>query len=149
MTKRTREYSAWLNLRNRCNNPRNKDFADYGGRGIYVCERWNSYQNFLEDMGPKPENYSIDRLDVNGPYAPWNCQWKSASDQQKNKRPIVGRTQSVFNNKTGIKYATLTKGGRYQSTIKIKGKSYACGTFDTAQEAHDAALAKRAQVLLD
>jgi hypothetical protein len=93
-TQTTAEYHAWRDMRNRCHNPRNKKYRDYGGRGIRVCWRWlseNGFQLFLEDMGPKPEPkrlYSIDRYPNNdGNYEPSNCRWATASQQRTNQRP--------------------------------------------------------------
>jgi hypothetical protein len=85
---RTKEYTAWADLKARCTNPKNSSFKNYGGRGITVCKRWlNSYENFLKDMGraPSPE-YSIDRVNNNGNYTPNNCRWATAKTQANNKR---------------------------------------------------------------
>ncbi len=86
--KGTPEYSAWGNMRNRCFNPKNQAYADYGGRGITVCERWNKFENFLADMGPRPHpKYSLDRYpNNNGNYEPGNCRWTTKSEQNKNTR---------------------------------------------------------------
>jgi hypothetical protein len=70
----------------RCNNPKNKRFKDYGGRGIRVCKRWHSFANFFADMGPRPEGYSIERADVNGNYKRDNCAWIPRAEQAKNRR---------------------------------------------------------------
>jgi len=70
----------------RCRNPHNKAFPYYGGRGIKVCERWNKFENFFSDMGPRPDGYSIERVDNNGNYEPSNCKWIPMQENRKHQR---------------------------------------------------------------
>lgn len=86
----SQEYQAWSGILQRCNNPSmGRAYAEYGGRGIKVCERWLTFANFLEDMGLKPSpKLSIDRINVNGNYEKANCRWATRSEQQSNKRKI-------------------------------------------------------------
>lgn len=80
-------YHTWMNLLARCYNEKNPSYKNYGGRGIQVCERWkNSFENFIKDIGEKPPNTSLDRIDNNGSYAPDNCRWSTKSQQVKNRR---------------------------------------------------------------
>lgn len=89
-SKKTPEYRAWCHLRNRCNNPRNGSYENYGGRGIKVCERWGTFENFLTDMGRRPSRgHSIERNHVNGDYEPGNCCWATNKQQQNNKRDNI------------------------------------------------------------
>jgi hypothetical protein len=83
---RTKEYEAWLRMNARCTNQNSKDYKNYGGRGITVCERWKIFQNFFTDMGPRPNGYSLDRINNNGNYEPSNCRWATREQQNSNKR---------------------------------------------------------------
>jgi hypothetical protein len=82
----SRVRSIWYGMHRRCRNEKDAAYPLYGGRGIRVCERWQSFENFLTDMGEPPHRLSIDRIDVNGNYEPGNCRWATASQQNKNKR---------------------------------------------------------------
>ncbi len=82
----SRTHKSWVSMLTRCGNPNHKSFASYGGRGIQVCARWKRFENFLADMGERPDGKTLDRIDVNGNYEPANCRWATPSEQQKNKR---------------------------------------------------------------
>lgn len=77
---------AWKNAIRRCGDPRHQDYAYYGARGIQVCERWQSFENFVEDMGLRPEGLTLERRDNDGNYEPSNCVWATRQAQTDNRR---------------------------------------------------------------
>lgn len=110
------EYMAWRNMIARCENPKRKDFASYGGRGIKVCARWrSSFGAFLADIGTRPSpQHSIDREDNDGNYEPDNVSWATKRQQGENRRTTTaythrGKTQSLkqWSRDLGIPIATL------------------------------------------
>jgi hypothetical protein len=91
------EYTSWLCMKARCEYLRSNRYAIYGGRGIKVCERWQSFENFYADMGERPAGHTLDRFpNNNGHYEPGNCRWATPSQQALNRRPFVGRRKSVM-----------------------------------------------------
>ena len=79
-------YTVWYGMRARCNNTNHSQFSNYGARGITVCDRWNDFTLFVEDMGERPEGHTLDRKDNDGNYEPSNCCWSSRANQQRNRR---------------------------------------------------------------
>ncbi len=113
---------VWGNMKTRCNNPHDKAYKNYGGRGIKVCERWlDSFPNFLEDMGERPEGYSIDRINNDGNYEPSNCRWANQTTQCNNKQR---NRLLTFNNETHTicQWSRLVNIGR--TTIRMRLDSY-------------------------
>lgn len=105
------EYRAWRNMLNRCSNPNVRAYPHYGGRGISVCQEWiDSFSTFLAHMGLCPAGFSIERLDVNGNYSPWNCIWIPLAQQGRNKRNVrivAGETMREISKRSDIKYDTI------------------------------------------
>ncbi len=107
-------YEVWSSMRARCNNPANKRYALYGGRGIKVCSRWDDFAAFLVDMGARPPGQSLDRENNDGDYTPENCRWADKHQQANNTRTNVfvfyeGRHQTVaeWAREKGIRYGVL------------------------------------------
>ena len=122
-------YTVWKNMRQRCSNKNRPDYEHYGGRGITVCEEWNSFQKFSDDMGPRPEGYTLERVDNDGNYEPDNCIWATRADQVLNrrtttekefcyrghKRTVRGRNGYLYCNECAAEHAR-----RYRSAKKLR-----------------------------
>lgn len=125
------EYGIWSNIKHRCLNPNYRDYKNYGGRGIAVCDRWrDSFDNFMDDMGPRPSlKHSIDRIDNNGNYEPSNCRWATYSQQNRNQRLNM-------RNSTGYRgVSPFSRDNCYQAGIQVDGKWKSLGLFKTLEEA--------------
>ena len=101
-------------MRSRCDRKTDPAYPNYGGRGIRVCDRWQIFENFLQDMGPMPDGMELDRIDVNGHYEPGNCRWATVIEQARNKRNSLhiefnGQTKCLkaWAEELGIGYHTL------------------------------------------
>ncbi len=111
---KTRVYSAWRAMLQRCRNPKEANYHNYGGRGIKVCQRWYVFENFYEDMGDPPPRYSIERIDNNGNYEPENCKWIPLPLQHRNKRSnriitLDGLSLTIveWSERTGVRQKTI------------------------------------------
>lgn len=88
---RTRIYNIWADMIGRCTRPAHARYADYGGRGITVCERWREFANFYADMGDRPAGRSLDRINNDAGYSPDNCRWATFREQRHNRRAQAPR----------------------------------------------------------
>ena len=126
----TKEYTAWLNMHSRCGNPLVSSYAYYGGRGVRVTERWGVYTAFLEDVGRAPSaDYSLDRIDGCGDYAPGNVRWATKQTQMRNRRGWGKLHKGV-----------VARGARFRAYIYVAKTFVNLGTFGTLGEATDARL---------
>jgi len=111
---KTKIYNVWRAMRSRCENPNTAAFKRYGARGISVCERWKSFQNFIDDMGECPPNMTLERVDNDGPYSPENCVWASRAQQSRNNSRNrileidgVKKSMTEWSEESGIKAGTI------------------------------------------
>lgn len=117
-------YSVWNGMMNRCHNPNDPNWENYGGRGIYVCKRWHRLENFIVDMSPRPNKLSLDRIDNNKNYSKDNCRWASRIEQSNNTRQNVllehngeKLTLAEWGRKLGINRNTFKK--RYRNGWEV------------------------------
>lgn len=88
----TVEYRAWAAMKARCLNPNHPRYPLYGARGITICQRWiDSFENFIADMGPRPDGYELDKINNDGNYEPSNCRWTTKLESRRNRRGWVIR----------------------------------------------------------
>ena len=126
----SRFYLTWHNMIKRCTNPNNRDYKNYGGRGISVCEEWLDIRNFIEWAElTYSEGLSLDRINNDGNYEPNNCRWTDNSTQILNRRRMK-------NNKSGFVGIYCSKTPQFWvASITVKSKQRNIGTFKTIEEA--------------
>ena len=121
-----RLYNTWHDMIRRCTNPKRKDYINYGGRGIKVCDRWLDINNFINDMYPSyKEGLTLDRINVNGNYEPNNCRWATQTIQSRNTRKLKSTNTSGYR---GVSWSKTTK--KWIATIKINKKQLYLGAFN-------------------
>ena len=125
---RTPVYRAWCGMHSRCSNPNRDNFERYGGRGITVCERWRTFDNFYEDMGERPEGLTLERVDNDKGYSPDNCIWADRMQQQRNQR--ISRV-----NTSGVRGVSPHGKSGWRATINVRSKQINLGTYATIAEA--------------
>jgi hypothetical protein len=134
--KRTKEYSAWSSLKSRCINPNHRQYKDYGGRGITICDDWLTFNGFFADMGLAPsKSHSIDRINNDLGYCKSNCRWSTKTQQVINRR-VPSKNTSGYR---GVRWCKRDK--LWVATIGINGKTKSLGSFKDINEAIAARLA--------
>lgn len=124
-----KEYHSWNSMKNRCNNPKLKEYKNYGGRGITYDTRWEDFREFFKDMGKRPEGTTLDRIDVDKDYCKENCRWATKEEQQRNQR-------THHRENVGITFDEKHKTCKWQVGISYKNKRYA-SRFKTFEEAKE------------
>jgi hypothetical protein len=126
----SRTYASWNMMRNRCSNPNYAEAQYYADNGITVCERWALFENFLADMGVRPDGKSLDRIDNRRGYSPDNCRWATPTEQALNrsdtrKQVAKGLPRNIY----------LTRRNGFEVAVRRDGKLYYLGGFETVEEA--------------
>ena len=120
-------------MKQRCNNPNNKHYKDYGGRGIGICKEWVQFINFYKDMGEPLDSMSLDRIDNNKGYFKDNCRWATNIIQGRNQRTRKDNTTGV----RGVYFRNDTKKNKWRVKITVNGKEISLGSYKTLEEAKE------------
>ena len=135
--KRSPTFVSWQSMLARCLNPNDPSFPRYGGRGITVCDRWNSraggsFENFLTDLSERPPNTTLDRIKSDKGYEPGNCRWLSVGGQQINRRKPIRQcgTTSIYR---GVYWNKQRR--KFRALIGLNGKQHHLGCFDSEADA--------------
>jgi hypothetical protein len=115
----TPEYRTWTSMNQRCYDKNFRDYQRYGGKGVTVCERWHSFTAFYEDMGPRPEGTSLDRINPYGNYEPNNCRWATHSEQQHNLRETISSMARKCGLKPSRVYRRLENGWDIEYALTV------------------------------
>lgn len=137
-------YNSWRAMRARCNNPKYRCYARYGGRGIKVCERWqgaDGFAFFLKDMGERPTNMTLDRIDLDGDYEPSNCRWADQKTQLRNSSKVINAILTAEELKSAacspnVVYRRIKEGWPKDKALSTPSKT-------TYEILHERAMAKR------
>lgn len=130
----TKIHATWLDMRNRCRNPKFSNYARYGGRGIKVCERWDVFENFLADMGEHPGGeYTLEREDNDGHYEPGNCVWATKQQQGRN-RCVVWTPEQLQETRerllAGQSYEEVAAAlGKVPKAVEARAPGLGCGKW--------------------
>lgn len=120
-------YYTWKDMRQRCNCPTSKFYYLYGGRGIKICPEWDDFETFIRDMGPRPDGYTLERLDYDKGYSPKNCIWADWYTQNANKAVVK-------NSETGAVGVRKVR-NRFKAYITVDGRQKHLGSTGALDEA--------------
>lgn len=130
MMSNTKTYESWAAMRERCLHKDHAAYPQYGGRGVKICERWSDFKNFLEDMGERPANKTLDRIDDALIYSKETCRWATDKEQQQNRRKLANCASRFI----GVRKWKRKNGFAWGSSIKLDGKETYLGIFKTEEE---------------